>query len=511
MYDSRQKTLTVERFSHKIEIMSKKSLTTSFLFLIIAEVIFNISGYIIHAGLGRILGVADYGRYSLVIGFTTMIIVLFGRGIPTAMAKRMSEKKDDWQLITAVKKTAIRLQFFTITLLTFIFYFSSPYLAQIFGDESLTPLFQLSTFIIPAFALSSFHVLYFNGLKAFGAMSIMKISRGVFRVLWIIGLAYYFSLDGAFYGAIFAPLSVFFVALIIDFFFIEKPVEDQNKPLKAYPVKKVILYAGGFMAFLFFYEFFIRVDIFMIKALLHDDALTGLYNAALTIALIPYSLLIALSFLLFPTISHLSANNHTEKAKTLISQVLRLLFIFLLPLAALMDVYAQPIIVLVFGQDFAPAAEFLPLLLGGTIFGAFFYILAAIFNGAGKTKIPATIAGLGLTSAIILNLYFLPLYGDPRITAVIFSFNAFFMGIASLFFAYKVFDAKISRYTVAKVLVSILLLTIIAPYLPGEGLWFLLSSTLLFAIYIITLIFLKEFTKKDLVVFKDLKKKKNEK
>lgn len=485
--------------------MSKKSLTTSFLFLMIAEVVFNLSGYVIHAGLGRILGVADYGRYSLVIGFTTMLIVLFGRGIPTAMAKRISEKKDDWQLIHAIKWTAAKLQFFTITALTVIFYLSAPLLAKVFGDPTLTPMFEIAAFIIPAFALSSFHVLYFNGLKAFGAMSIMKISRGLLRIFWIIGLAYYFQLDGALWGAVFAPLSVFLVAIIIDLYFIEKPSDVQNTAHTPYPMKKLLLYAGGFMTFLFFYEFFIRADIYLIKALLHDDTLTGLYNAALTIALIPYSLLIALSFLLFPTISHLSSNNHNEKAQKLISQVLRFLFLFLVPIAFLMEAFAEPLIVLVFGSAFSEAAEILPLLLGGTVFGALFYILAAIFNGAGKTKIPATIVGLGLFCAIALNLYFLPRYGVSA-TALIFSINAFFMGIASLCFAYRDFGAKISRFTVAKTLIATLLITWLAPFFPSEGLWFILSGAILLVIYVATLILLKELSNKDLQALKSAKK-----
>jgi len=52
-------------------ILSKMSkLKTSFIILVIAEFIYNISSYIVNMGLGRMLGVADYGRYSLVIGFT---------------------------------------------------------------------------------------------------------------------------------------------------------------------------------------------------------------------------------------------------------------------------------------------------------------------------------------------------------------------------------------------------------------------------------------------------------
>jgi len=54
----------------------KQSVTSSILWLAIAEIFFNFSGYIIHAFLGRMLGPADYGRYGLVVTLTTMIIML---------------------------------------------------------------------------------------------------------------------------------------------------------------------------------------------------------------------------------------------------------------------------------------------------------------------------------------------------------------------------------------------------------------------------------------------------
>ncbi len=178
----------------------KKTLTFSFLLLLFAEFTYNVSSYAIKFILGRhILGPADYGRYTLVIGFTTMIIILVGRAIPTAMAKRISEYKDDFHIVKAIKKSAAQLQFFIIIGLTVIFYLCSPLLAKAFGDPTLKPLFQLSSLIIPAFALSSFHVLYFNGLKRFKAMTVLKISRGIFRMIWIIGLAYSINLEGAFW------------------------------------------------------------------------------------------------------------------------------------------------------------------------------------------------------------------------------------------------------------------------------------------------------------------------
>lgn len=412
--------------------MSK--LKYSFIILAAAEFIYNISSYVINMGLGRMLGVSDYGRYSLVIGFTTMVIILVGRGIPTAMAKRISENIGNTAKILAIKATAARLQILVITTLTVLFYFSAPLIARAFGDPTLTPLFRISAFVIPAFALSSFHVLYFNGLKFFKAMTAMKIARGMFRMLWIIGLAYTLQLEGAIMGAIAAPLSVLCVALFIEWKFLR----EKSEVKESYSWKKIISYAGGFMAFLIFYEFYVRTDIYMIKALTGSDFDTGLYTAAMTIALIPYYALFALTFILFPTMSELVKNGQKEEIKKILTKVIGFLFAALIPTAIFMAIFANPIITLLFGNSYSSGAYLIPLMCGGTIFGTIFYVLASVFNGSDMTRIPASIAAFAILFSITANIIYLPQYGIIA-TAIIFSSTSTFMGITALLIAYNTF------------------------------------------------------------------------
>jgi O-antigen/teichoic acid export membrane protein len=416
--------------------MSK--LKTSFIILVIAEFIYNISSYIVNMGLGRMLGVADYGRYSLVIGFTTMIILLAGRSIPTAMMKRISENIGNWPRIRAIRKSAAFIQIIIITSLTIIFYVLAPLIAQAFNDATLTPLFKLSAFVIPAFAISSFHVLYFNGLKYFKAMTAMKIARGIFRIAWIVGLAYLLGLNGAIYGSILAPLSVFVVAIIIEMFFIKAEEDEHTHKKEHYPAKKILAYAGGFILFLVFYEFYIRADMYLIKAITESDVNTGLYNAAFTIALIPYYVMFALTFILFPTMSDLAKKKDHTQIKSILTKVIIFLFAILVPSAIVMALMPEFLITMFFGDKFLAAAPLIPYMLGGTIFITIFFVLASVFNGADMTRIPASITVIALIFGITANIQFLPMCGI-KATAIIFSSTATFMGLTALFFMYLKF------------------------------------------------------------------------
>ncbi len=419
--------------------MSK--LKYSFFILAIAEFIYNISSYIINMGLGRMLSVSSYGRYSLVVGFTTMIIILVGRGVPTAMAKRISEHIGDWKKIRSIRNASARIQFLIICTLTVIFYFSSPLIAHAFNDITLTPLFRISAFVIPAFALSSFHVLYFNGLKFFKAMTIMKMTRGVFRIVWILGLAYTLKLEGALFGSIIAPLSVFCVALVIEYLFIKKNTTNPIKKLEKYPWKNIISYASGFIVFLVFYEFYIRFDMYIIKSLTGSDYYTGLYNAAFTVALIPYFVMFALTFILFPTMSELTKKKDFTNIKKTLVHVLTFLFSLLIPAVIIMAIMPEFLITFFFGQKFIAAAPLIPLMTGATIFITIFYVLASVFNGADMTRVPAIITAIALICGFSANMIYLPIFGITA-TAIIFSCTATFMGLTSLVMMYITFFRK---------------------------------------------------------------------
>jgi len=187
------------------------------LWLTLSELFFNLSGYVTHAILGRTLGPAEYGRYGLIITIATMIVVLIGRGVPVAMSKYLGETyRTNPNEIKHIKKISAEVQIVLIGLVTILYYLSAPFLANLLNDETLTPLFKLSTLIIPAFASASFYVYYFTGTHQFNIQSSLKFFRGLSKIFFIILLALFFQVKGAIIGHVLAPLSVFLLAFSFD-------------------------------------------------------------------------------------------------------------------------------------------------------------------------------------------------------------------------------------------------------------------------------------------------------
>lgn len=492
------------------------TLAKSAFWVTISEIIFNLSGYVIHSVVGRILGPADYGRYGLVVTLTTMIIILIGNGIPTAMAKYISEIfETNPGLVKIIKRQAIILQSILISLLTVIFFFGAPLIAKILGDPTLTPLFRISTLVIPAFALASFYFSYYTGLHKFGIQSFLKIIRSVFRVVIIIALTYYFGVKGSVSGYIVAPFLVFIVAFLIDKFKITKElshselISESNKLDSSseagmtFDWRKLVNYAWQIIIFFLAYELLISIDLYLVKGILHDDYLTGIYNASLTVGRLPYYVFYALTVILLPVVSKSTAENNSEKTGEIVSQSLRLMIILLVPAIILMSQFSEAIIKIFYGNKYLAAAYPMSILVWGVGFLTIFYVLSFVMNGAGKTKKTMYMAVFGFALNAILNYFLIKKYALTG-SAIATSTASFAVMAIIIFYTYRDFKISIKLKNIFRIAAAGVATFYVASLFSQGRYIFILWSVLLFAFYCAILYLLGEIKKEDFMILKNI-------
>jgi O-antigen/teichoic acid export membrane protein len=483
-----------------------KFLVKSFFWVTLSEIIYNLSAYVIHSGMGRILGPAEYGRYGIVITLTTMIVVLIGQGVPTAMAKYLGEIHDTKiGLIPIIKRQTAKVQFFLIGGVTILFFIASPAIAYALGDPTLTPLFRISTLVIPAFALASFYFYYFTGLHKFNTQAWLKTIRSVARLGFILGLAFYLksrglALEGAIIGYVFAPFFVFLAATFFDPY-------RKLKPEGFFDWRKLLQYAWPMTLFLIAYEFLITIDLYLVKGILRDDTLAGLYNGAITVGRIPYFLFYALTIIILPAVSKSTSSNNHGETKKLIGQSLRLMVMFLVPIAILMAVYSRPVLQIFYGNKFLAAAGPMSILMGGVTFLTIFYVMAFALNGAGRVKAPMYIAFAGLATNIILSYFLIQKYALVG-AAVATSITSFVAMALVLGYSYNFFGYLFKFSSFVKILLASALMYFASAFFPEGKYIFLLWSAILFAIYIFLLYIFREFGASDLEILKQLLAKK---
>lgn len=470
------------------------------IWLTAAEIIYNLSGYVVHALTGRFLGPAEYGRYGLTITLTTMLIVLVGNGIPTAMSKYLSGVSEkDPGAIYGIRRSAFFLQLILMGSLTVLFYLAAPLLAWILRDPSLTPLFQLSSLVIPTFAAASFNLYFFVGLHFFRVQAALKTLRSLARILFIGGLALSSGTWGAVTGNILAPLTVFLVGLALEpwlmrRYFPQAVAAKQSGP--AFPWRTILRTAWPLTLFLFCYELILTLDLFLVKILLANDHLTGLYNAAVTVGRIPYYLFYALALALLPTIAKSEAHRDTEATKKLLLQSFRLMLFFLVPVVVLLARYASETLHLFYGDAYAAAAAPMSILVWGIGALTVFYVFTFALNGAGLLRYPLLLAVVGVVLGLGLNLVLIPLYDLVGAAWAVTATSVLLMlGILAKVMTH--FAIVFPWRSVAMATLAAIHIAVFSRFLPA-GPWFLLSSTLLGLFYLGFLYLTKVLTKEDL-------------
>ncbi|MBM3255933.1 MAG: flippase [Candidatus Moranbacteria bacterium] len=484
-------------------------LAKSFAFVLASEIVYNISSYVVHSGIGRILGPADYGRYGVVITLTTTIIILIGNGIPTAMAKYLSEIFENKPgLIPVIKRKAALFQALLMGSVTLTFFLLAPVLAALLKDPSLTPLFRISSLIIPTFALASFYFSYYTGIHKFKVQAFLKTLRSFSRILFILGFAWLLkpqnlSLEGSVIGFALAPLLVFLGAKIYDSL-------HKYKPSGTFDWKKLFHYAWPITFFMIAYELLITVDLYLVKGILMSDYHTGIYNAAITVGRIPYYLFYALTIILLPAVSKATSSKNAAETKKLISQSLRLMVMFLLPICILMSLYSRPIIQLFYSRRFLDAAPLMSLFVFGVGFLTVFYVLTFALNGAGKVKVPMVISFLGLLANTILTYVLIAKYALWG-AVVGTTLTSLLVMLIILGYSYKFFGYLFKLESIIKILIGSGALYGLSFLFPRDSFLFPLWSAILLAFYVFLLYILKEFNQFELTLVKDVFRRKKEK
>jgi stage V sporulation protein B len=509
------------------------NIAKSALWVTFSEILFNLSGFVIHSVVGRMLGPADYGRYGIIITLTTMVIILIGNGIPTAMSKYISEIYDtNPRMVRLIKKQSIILQTIIIGVITIIFFFLAPVIARALNDPTLTPLFRISTWIIPTFAMASFYFSYYTGLHEFNIQSLLKILRSIFKVIFIIGLAYLYRVPGSINGYTISTIALFVIGYLIDRFKIapklkakelelqchsERSEESLNNSVshihsgsfanaqddQIFDWRKLVTYAWQIVIFFLAYELLISIDLYMVKGILRDDNLTGIYNAALTVGRIPYYIFYAMTIFLLPMVSRSTSQNNHEETKKILGQAMRIMLILLVPMIVLISIYAKPILIDFYGAKYSAGAFPMSILEYGVGFLTIFYVMSFALNGAGKTKLVMNISIVGFIINAILNYILIKRYSITG-SAIATSITSFIIMIWMLYYLWKNFGALIEFKSLLKTTFAAGIMYLASLLFSKGEISFIFWSIILFGLYLAILLAVREIKKEDLHILKEL-------
>ena len=187
-------------------------MTRGSIYLIIASVIFITTGYIIHIGLARILGPANYGIYGVVISIMSIFNLILTSGFSQAVSKYISAGENS----ESVKRAALQFQAAFAVLAFIAFEMLADIFAISLGDITLAYYIRISGLTLLGYALYSVINGYFNGRKDFKKEAGMEITYSVSKLVFVGGLVMLgFSLTGVFIGFAVAPIVGFLMGILL--------------------------------------------------------------------------------------------------------------------------------------------------------------------------------------------------------------------------------------------------------------------------------------------------------
>ena len=463
------------------------------IYLMVTNVIFLISGYAIHFGLGRYLGPELYGTFGVIIALLTISETLLLRGMREAVTKFTSE---DEKSASSIKNKALEIQT-VFSLLVFIFLISlAPLIADKLNDQSLVDYIRLLAFIIPVMGLYSVYAGHLTGIRAFGKQAKTGVVYSLTKVFAVFALVFIgLKINGAILGYLIAALIGMLVAKHYCVFKTVTKNDFRTSKLIKFAVP-LIIYSIGFVLLM-------NIDLLFVKAMLVDNAKTGFYTSATTLARTPYFIFIALSATLLPSISKSTANNDFKLTNKYINQSLRYLLLLLIPGAFLVSATSKNLISLVYTAKYINAAPSLSILIFGLTFLSVFVILTTIITASGKPKVSMIVALMLVPIDIVLNLTLIPIY-ELKGAALATTITAFIGLVIAASYVFKGFGALVSPISFVRISVASLIIYFVAISYPLSGVLLVANYMLLFSVYLGLLWVSKEINKEDIEVVKNM-------
>ncbi len=361
--------------------------------------------YLYRILMARMLTPQEYGILSLALPLQFLVVVLGSAGIAPSVAKFVAEHRAKGELGRSAAVAGAGLVYYTLAgaALALAFVVLSPIVAGAYGIESLSPVLQLSAAALPfGFALAVLTGVL-QGTGRFGAMAALLTSLQFLRILLAAGaVAVSATAASAVLGSTLGFAGVLALALPLTLRELGRGGMREFRRLFYFSLPVSVSSALGFLlAFL---------DIILL-GFYAPPGEVGIYGAASPAARVALAFAMALSAVLLPRVSALSASGRRGELTRTLAGSFRATVMVLGGVSLITGIFAKELVVLLFGSTYAEAAEPLRVLVAGSFFYGLFSVSTGALQGLGKPEAPARILTLAVLLEVALCLLLIPEYG----------------------------------------------------------------------------------------------------
>jgi stage V sporulation protein B len=374
--------------------------------------------------------------YMQVYPLYTTLLILATAGFPIAISKIVSERVAVGDVLGARK--AFRVASVTLVVLGFFFfallYGGAPLIARLMGDEHLVTPLRAVAWSLPIVPMAAILRGYFQGHQNMMPTGVSQVIEQLIRVVFILLAAYWAMsvyqdayLAGT--GAVFAAFPGAVAAVLVLLWYWKK--DKQAGPIGEGVTQSADVAVWGnrqVLRSLVFYALPICMGALVLPLIPLVDSLTvvnmlqwsGMEEGLAKVAkgafdrgqpLIQFGTFFAtsLSLALVPAISEAVAQRQYRLIAGRSEVAIRLTFLLGLPASVGLALLAEPINVMLYGDD--KGTEALAIQAFTILFATLSIASAGILQGLGRVMRPARNLLIGVVVKLVLNLALVPFWG----------------------------------------------------------------------------------------------------
>jgi len=460
--------------------------------LMAAQAVLLVSGFVISIILARGLGPEAFGVYGVVMSVLSWLERTLHAGIPGATASLLA---GDPTSAKGVERTA-RVLFVLWSLPLFaLLWLLAPVLSDSFGMAGGTPVFRIAAFNIPIMAVIMAYAGILNGRHQFAAIAGIQMIQSLAKLgailllLLVIGLSvnrvFIAHVAGALLPAVIAVLAYPLIGAPASLT-MAKAILRIALPLAIFSVALVVL---------------TNISLWQLQAQLEDGAVSiGIYVASINLTKMLMVIPTTTSGVLFVALARALATSRPDLVAKYIQEAGRFALLTLLPVCVLLWIDAEPVMVLLYGAEYAAGGE----ILGILCFAVFAVALFDLHFHALMARGLQVLAAVSLVALLPVQYYLTWLWipkagvlGAALASLVTYSLGAVIAGAL----AWHYFRRLLKWAVVLRIVAASAIVGAISLMLPATGLMVVVKLAALMLVYLALLFAGRELNRHDLKPF----------
>ncbi|MEK0263941.1 lipopolysaccharide biosynthesis protein [Bifidobacterium mongoliense] len=357
------------------------------IFSLSSNIIFFLSGYVLHYFLGSTMSAANYGIVGTIITVLDFEYMFLSNGARQSLSKEISMRR--FNNVDVIVKT-LGFQLIIIAFFFVVNFFGAPLFGIALQDNSLAFYFRLAAFLIPANGLFVILLGINDGLQQFGISALLGVFYPLTKLSAIPLILFVFrdrpviGVEAGFLLALLLSILVGVILLVGSW-----PRLSNGHPGKGVERISFSAVARSTLSFSFFFivvSLVLSVDTLTVKSLVHPAQMAGYYTGAVNFGKLSYYLMSAFVTVVLPVIAKLVGEGKHNEAITRAREIVLIAVAFILPIAVVISASSAPLLGAFYGADYRIAATALSCLSLSNFFMGMTVMLNMMLHSYGDRR-----------------------------------------------------------------------------------------------------------------------------